>query len=314
MRNAFADELTRLADDDQRVVMLSGDIGFKLFDKFKAKHKGRFFNCGVAEQGMTGMAAGLALCGLRPITYTITPFVTTRCLEQIRIDVCYHRVPVVIAGVGAGLSYASLGATHHALEDIAMLRSLPEMTVVCPADSVETRLALRAAIAWNGPVYLRLGKKGEPDIHGAPPAFAIGQSITVRHGKDICLLGVGTLLPEVLKAAERLAAKGVSAEVVSFHTIKPLDERRLKEAFSKFPLVVTAEEHSRIGGLGGAVAEWLSDHPAPASRLLRLGAGDRFIREAGGQEHARKLFGLDAEGLAASAFAAYEDARSKKTA
>ena len=137
MRNAFADELLTVAERDPRVVFLSGDIGNRLFDKFKAKYPDRFYNCGVAEQNMMGMAAGLAMCGLRPICYTITPFTTTRCLEQIRVDVCYHHVPVIIAGVGAGLCYAELGATHHACEDIAFLRMLPTMSVVCPGDPVE---------------------------------------------------------------------------------------------------------------------------------------------------------------------------------
>ena len=142
MRNAFADEVTRLATEDERVVLLSGDIGNRLFDKYKALAPDRFFNCGVAEQNMTGMAAGLALSGLRPITYTITPFVTTRCLEQIRVDVCYHNVPVVICGVGAGLSYAGLGATHHSNEDVAFLRSLPNMSVMAPGDPAEARSLL----------------------------------------------------------------------------------------------------------------------------------------------------------------------------
>src|SRR5262245_37500104 len=162
MRNAFAAEVTALAGQDERVVLLMGDIGNRLFNDFRDRHPERFFNCGIAEANMTGMAAGMAACGLRPVTYTIAPFVTTRCLEQVRVDVCYHRLPVTIVGVGAGLSYASLGATHQACEDIAFLRALPGMTVVCPADPLEVRLALRAALRHPGPVYLRLGKKGEP--------------------------------------------------------------------------------------------------------------------------------------------------------
>src|ERR1700760_4170007 len=169
MRNAFADELTKIGDDDHRVIMLSGDIGNRLFDAFKDKHPNRFFNCGVAEAKMTGLAAGLAMNGLRPVTYTITPFVTTRCLEQIRVDVCYHDLPVTIVAVGAGLSYASLGVTHHANEDIAFLRALPGMSVVCPGDAHEVRAALRAAVAHDGPVYIRMGKKNEPLVHQDVP-------------------------------------------------------------------------------------------------------------------------------------------------
>lgn len=304
MRNAFASELESIAEKNPNVVFLSGDIGNKLFDKFKAKNPARFYNCGVAEQGMMGVAAGMGLCGLRPIAYTITPFITTRCLEQIRVDVCYHKVPVIIVGVGAGLSYSTLGTTHHACEDISFLRSLPGMSVVCPADPIETRLALRAAVEWKGPVYIRLGKKGEPNIHQTPPPFAIGKAIKVSAGTDVCLLGTGTIMPEVTAAAEKLKAKGVSAEVYSFHTVKPLDEPLLKDVFARFPLVATVEEHSRLGGLGGSVAEWLADYPSRA-RLLRFGTPDEFMRVAGEQDYARKLYGLDAEALAASVLAAH---------
>jgi len=292
MRNAFAATLGQLAAADERVVMLSGDIGNRLFDDFKKRFPNRFFNCGVAEANMVGMAAGLAASGLRPVVYTITPFVTTRVMEQIRVDVCYHNVPVVIVGVGAGLSYAGLGATHHSCEDVAMLRALPNMSVVCPADPVETQLALRAALRHTGPVYLRLGKKGEPVVHQIPPNFVIGRGIVFRAGTDVCLLSTGTVLPEVVGAADALAAKGVSTCVVSFHTVKPLDIALLADAFARFKVVATIEEHSLIGGLGGAVAEWLADQPAQHARLCRIGTPDQFLHEAGEQEYARELFGL----------------------
>ncbi|MBY0522082.1 MAG: hypothetical protein K2R98_01710 [Gemmataceae bacterium] len=300
MRNAFASEITALADADERLVMLSGDIGNRLFDSFKARHPDRFFNCGVAEANMTSMAAGMAACGLRPITYTITPFVTTRCLEQIRVDVCYHELPVTIVGVGAGLSYASLGATHHSCEDIAFLRALPNMAVVCPADPIEVRLALRAAMRHNGPLYLRLGKKGEPSIHRGEPDFAIGRAIVVRPGNTVCLLGTGTILPVVLEAAEELARRGIDAEVVSFHTVKPLDRDKLRQAFAAFSVVATVEEHSVIGGLGGAVAEWLVDEGPQKARLVRFGTRDTFLHESGDQDHARAYFGLTATNIAAT--------------
>lgn len=292
MRNAFATTLTQLAADDERVVMLSGDIGNRLFDEFKRLFPQRFFNCGVAEANMIGVAAGMAASGLRPVAYTITPFVTTRVMEQIRVDVCYNNVPVIIAGVGAGLSYASLGATHHSCEDVAMLRALPNLSVVCPSDPVETGLALRAALKHDGPVYLRLGKKGEPIVHQTSPEFVIGRGIVVREGTDVCLLGTGTVLPDAVRAAETLAARGVSARVVSLHTVKPLDGQLLAEAFARFKLVATIEEHSLIGGLGGAVAEWLADRPAQTVRLCRFGTPDAFMHEAGGQEYAREKFGL----------------------
>jgi transketolase len=294
MRNAFATELTALAGRDERLVLLSGDIGNKLFDEFKARFPARFVNCGVAEANMMSVAAGLALCGLRPVTYTIASFATMRCLEQIRIDACYHNLPIVLAGVGAGLSYAANGATHHSCEDIACLRALPNMTVVCPGDPCEVRLALKAALSRPGPLYLRLGKKGEPQVHERPPDFSIGKGIVLRRGQHVCLVSTGNVLPMVVEAADLLASRGTSAQVVSMHTVKPLDEDLLADVFARFRVVVTVEEHSVVGGLGGSVAEWLADHAPQRARLLRIGTADAFLREAGEQEHARARYGLTA--------------------
>lgn len=298
MRNAFAEEITILACEDERIVLLSGDIGNRLFNEFKARCPRRFFNCGVAEANMMSVAAGMALCGLRPVTYTIVPFLTTRCLEQIRVDVCYQRVPVTIVGVGGGLSYAELGATHHSCEDIAFLRVLPNMTVVCPGDAVEVRLALRACMQHDGPVYVRLGKKGEPVVHRTLPNFTIGKGIVVRTGTDVCLLSTGNVLPIVMAAAVQLEAREVSAQVVSMHTVKPLDVALLAEAFSTFKVVVTIEEHGLLGGFGGSVAEWLADCFPQSACLCRLGTADTFLHESGEQDHARRHFGLTAEHIA----------------
>jgi transketolase len=296
MRNTFASTLTKLARTDQRIVLLSGDIGNKLFDSFKEQCPGRFFNCGVAEANMTSMAAGMALCGLRPVTYTIASFVTVRCLEQIRIDVCYHNLPVIIVGVGAGLSYAELGATHHSCEDIAMMRVLPNMTVVCPGDAVEVRLGLAAAFKHGGPVYIRLGKKNEPIIHGDEPDFQIGKGIIIREGgEEVCFLSTGNVLPVVMEAANILATQGIDAQVVSMHTVKPLDECLLETVFSQFKSVATVEEHSLIGGLGGSVAEWLCNQGSRRAVLLRFGTKDEFIHGAGKQKAARQGVGIDAE-------------------
>jgi transketolase len=294
LRNAFAAELTALAATDRRLVMMVGDIGNRLFDDYKAQFPDRFYNCGVAEANMIGMAAGLAMSGLRPVAYTITPFITSRCFEQIRLDVCYHRQPVVIVGVGSGLSYASLGATHHSCEDIAIMRSLPHMVVVCPGDPLEARAALRAALAQTEPVYIRLGIKGEPIVHGEPIAFELGRGLRVREGRDVCLLVTGNLLPVVREAAELLAADGLSAAVWSVHTVKPLDRTLLEQAFAAYDLVVSVEEHGLIGGFGSAVAEWMADRGPVRAGLLRIGTPDAFLHEAGNQAYARKRLGLTA--------------------
>jgi len=299
MRNAFADELTKLGNEDPRVVMLSGDIGNRLFDKFKDKHPSRFFNCGVAEANMMGVAAGMAMNGLRPVAYTITPFVTTRCLEQIRTDVCYHEAPVTIVAVGAGMAYAGLGPTHHACEDISFLRSIPNMVVICPADAHEVRGALRAAMKQDRPVYIRMGKKGEPVVHPGPVTdFAIGKAITIAQGEDVCLLSTGNMLPEAIEAAHLLKEKGISAEVVSFHTVKPLDEACLRDAFGRFKLVATVEEHSLIGGFGAAVSEWLADTDTARGKFIRFGTPDAFFKKSGEQEYAREMLGLSAHQIA----------------
>ena len=203
MRNAFVQQLEQLAESDDRIVLLMGDIGNRMFDRFKARHPDRFYNCGVAEANMMSVAAGMALCGLRPIVYTIVPFVTTRCLEQIRVDVCYHQAPVIIVGVGGGLSYAGLGTTHHSCEDIAFLRVLPHMKVVCPGDSFEVRAALAEALGQDSPVYLRLGKKGEPVVHDRLPDLEIGKGLTLRRGDEIVILSTGNLLPTAVEVSER---------------------------------------------------------------------------------------------------------------
>jgi transketolase len=298
MRNAFADQITKLAREDERVVLLSGDIGNKLFDNFKKVDERRFYNCGVAEANMMGVAAGMALSGLRPVVYTITPFTTTRCFEQIRVDACYHKAPVIIVGTGSGLSYAELGPTHHSLEDMAILRTLPGMRVMAPCDATELRLALGAALKEDGPVYIRIGKKGEPAIHPQPPELCIGKAIVVRKGSDVALLAAGTIMSEALAAADLLQAQGVSAEVVSFHTIKPLDVAYLAAAGKRFKLLATVEEHGLIGGLGSAVAEWRAAVHQD-TRLMCFGTPDEFMHEVGSQEYARKKFGLTPDNIAA---------------
>ena len=298
MRDAFAKTLTALAKEDPRVVLLSGDIGNRMYNNFKEACPGRFFNCGVAEANMTGVAAGMALCGLRPFTYTITPFVTTRCLEQIRVDVCYHNAPVTIVAVGAGYSYATLGATHHACEDIAFLRALPGMKVICPGDAVEVREAVKAILAQDSPVYLRLGKKGEPVVHTEIPEFEIGKGIVIKEGNDVCLLNTGITLPISLEAGFELGKRGISAKVVNLHTVKPLDDSLLSSVFSTFPVVATVEEHSLIGGLGGAVAEWMADQHPIQSRLCRIGSPDVFRHNTGSQAFVRNQIGLTPQAIA----------------
>ena len=297
MRNAFADEVNNIAKYDSRVILLSGDIGNKLFDKFKINHQNRFLNCGIAEANMMGVAAGLALSGLRPIIYTIAPFTTARCFEQIRIDACYHNVPVIIVGTGSGLSYAELGPTHHSCEDLAILRTLPNINILAPADEVEFRQAMREAIKLKSPTYIRIGKKGEEIIEKKDDSFSIGRSITVREGKDVCLIGTGTIMPEILKAADIISSKNIFARVESCHTVKPLDLEMLSDVAKNYSLIVIAEEHGYIGGLSSAISEWIMIKSIYKPRVLAFGTADEFMHEIGSCEYARKKNGLTADNI-----------------
>lgn len=293
MRNAFAEVVTEIADENQSLIMLAGDIGNRLFNNFKEKHPHRFYNCGVAEAGMTGIAAGLASCGLQPITYTITPFNTLRCLEQIRLDVCYPDLPVIIVGTGSGLSYASLGATHHSMEDICVMRSLPNMHVICPADTVEVKLALTEALLLKRPTYIRLGKKGEPVVHKKTPTFQIGKGITISDGDEIALLGVGNMLSVAMETANLLKEKGLSVRVISMHTVKPLDEELLHELFTNYLTIALIEEHGLAGGAGSAVLEWGSARKMDLRKLHCFGGLDKFLTSCGNQQQARDEIGLN---------------------
>jgi len=314
MRNRFAAEISRLSHDNPKIMLLSGDIGNNLFNTFKEQHGERFLNCGIAEANMMGMAAGLALSGFRPIVYTITPFTTTRCFEQIRVDVCYHHVPVIIVGTGSGLAYAELGPTHHSCEDIAILRALPGMTVFCPADSTELALGLEAALKLDTPVYVRLGKKGEPDLYQNKPDFALGKAITLKEGQDICLISTGTITAVALDAAKKLDEMGISARVESFHTVKPLDKTRLREIFDHYPIVATVEEHNQIGGLYSSVCEWGFEENRTQTRIISFATKDEFLHEVGTQDHARQKYGLTIENISTVLYKQCLDLLNKKTA
>jgi transketolase len=245
---------------------------------------------------MIGVAAGMALSGMRPVVYTITPFTTTRCYEQIRVDLCYHDLPVIIVGTGSGLSYAKLGPTHHSLEDLAIMRALPNMRVLAPCDASELRGLLRAAFKEDSPVYIRIGKKGEPDIYEDIPQVEIGKAFVIKEGTDITILSTGTVMSEALTASEKLLEKGISTEAVSFHTVKPLDRDYLSSAARRFKVIATIEEHGCIGGLGSAIAEFYAGFEN-RPRLLAFSTRDEFMHEIGSQAYARNKYGLTADNL-----------------
>ncbi len=300
MRNAFAQAMTEIAQEREDVCLLTGDIGNRMFDRYKQVAPERFFNCGIAEANMISLAAGMALSGLRPVTYTIAPFTTTRCLEQIRVGVAYHKAPVVIVGTGSGLSYAELGATHHSLEDMAIMRTIPNLNVLAPADSSELVHQLREALDAPHPTYMRIGKKGEPLMHGESTQLGIGKDNLLRHGSDLLLLGVGPILGEALQAADGVAAEGLSVAVCSLGGVKPLDDAFLEAMAQRFTRWLTLEEHGITGGLGSALLEWLAERDDTSIHLKRLGVPDDFLHELGNQSCIRQKLGLDAIGLAQS--------------
>jgi transketolase len=295
VRNTFISELCALAERDERIWLLCGDLGYSVLERFAERFPERYVNVGVAEQNMVGVAAGLALAGKTVFTYSIANFPVMRCLEQIRNDVCYHQLNVTTVAVGGGLAYGTHGYTHHGVEDLAVMRALPHMTVAAPGDPVETRLVARALAAHDGPAYLRLGKGGEPVVHEQPPELALGRSIPLCTGDDVTLIATGAILPEAVRATDLLAAAGIAAGVLSMPFIKPLDEAAVAEAARRCALIVTVEEHSVTGGLGSAVAEVLAGLPERRARLVRRGTtaspslvgSAAYLRAANGLEAAQ---------------------------
>jgi transketolase len=295
MRGAFFQTLMELAGRDNRIWLIVADLGFGVVEPFIHQFPKRFLNVGVAEQNLTGIAAGIALTGKIVFAYSIGNFPTLRCLEQVRNDVCYHGANVKIVAVGGGYSYGSLGMTHHATEDLAVLRALPGITVTAPGDPLEVREATRAIAAHQGPCYLRLGRAGEPTIHSSAVKFQLGKSIQVREGDDITVISTGALLQNAIQVADRLAARGIKVRVLSMHTIKPLDNDAVLAAARETRAIVTLEEHSIIGGLGGAVAECLAESGQLRVPFKRIGLPPSFSAHIGSQEYLRAQSGVSPE-------------------
>lgn len=294
MRDAFIAELLDVARNDPSIMLVVGDLGFGVVDTFARELPWQFLNAGVAEQNMMGMAAGLASTGFTVFVYSIANFPTLRAVEQIRNDVCYHDLDVKVVSVGAGMSYGTLGYTHHAVEDITILRALPNIRVMCPADPHEARAAVGACLEHSGPAYVRLGKNGEPALHGSRPQ-SLSVPLTLRAGNDVVLLGVGAVVGECLAAAELLSADGVSAQVVSCPTVKPLDAAWVAELSGR--LVVTVEEHTRPGGFGSTVLEVVNDCNAQVT-VMRLGTRDDRMSEIGSGDYLRARHGLNGASIA----------------
>lgn len=298
MRTTFLETLCELAATDRRIWLLTGDLGYSVLEPFAQRFPDRYVNVGVAEQNMTGIAAGLARCGKLVFTYSIANFPVIRCLEQIRNDVCYHNGNVKIVAVGGGLAYGAQGYTHHGVEDFAVTRVLPNMVVVAPGDPVETRLATKAITEHVGPCYLRLGKAKEPVVHQSEPSFELGRAIRLQEGRDVTLISTGCMLDTVVKAADELSGTGIAARVLSMPTVCPLDQDAVVESARRTRLVVTVEEHGQ-GGLASSVAEVLAKCRSGAG-FLPLRLGREAIHVAGNQDFLRSRQGLSVDGVVAA--------------
>ncbi|MFF5296399.1 transketolase family protein [Paractinoplanes globisporus] len=299
MRNRFFAELAAAAVANPDIVLITADIGFGAVEEFVSRCPDQFVNAGVAEQNMTGLATGMALAGARVFTYSIANFPTLRCLEQIRNDVAYHHADVTVVAVGGGLAYGALGMSHHATEDLAIMRSIPGLAVAAPGDAVETSAVMGELLANGGPAYLRLGKSGEPDVHPRQMRLCRGESIPIRSGGgQLAVFSTGAILDATLKAADLLAQAGVRADVRSFPWLDPLDTVAVQDAANRYDTIVTVEEHSITGGLGSAVAEILAELPGSAP-LIRVALPARFSSLVGDQDHLRRAHGLDPAAISA---------------
>ena len=303
-REGYARALIELGQQHDDVFVLDADCAKSNYtNRFRDEFPDRFFNMGIAECDIVGTAAGMAALGKVPFANAYANFLTGRGYDQVRISVAYSGRNVKIVGHNAGTSAAQEGATHLPLEDIGLMRAIPDMTVIVPADSCEMEKAVRAAYEFDGPVYLRVGKLKVPDVTTADTPFEIGKAIRFREGSDVTLISTGNMLFETLKAAEILAEKGVSAEVLHMHTVKPIDSEAIAESARKTGAVVTVEEHSILNGLGSAVAETLCEkYPVP---LRRVGTKDVFGL-SGTMDELMDYFGLRAEPIAATALEAIQ--------
>ena len=295
MRKTFVKTLLELGESHPELMVVTADLGYSVFEPFMAKMPSQYLNVGIAEADMIGISAGLATCGKRPIAYSITPFISIRALEQVRMDVCYHELPVLLIGTGAGLCYGTLGPTHHGTEDIALMRAMPNMTVLAPCDPYELEHLLRQAFEAKKPAYMRIGRSVEPAVYGEKkPKIRIGKgSLVAEYGNDFAIIACGNMVWTGLQALELLKKQGLNGTLVSMHTIKPLDSELVLHLAGQMPLV-SLEEHTLIGGLGSAIAELLADSQAP-QKLLRIGLPDAFQKKVGTHDYLRKVNGLDPE-------------------
>ena len=293
MRNAFVKTLVELAKENKNIELITGDLGFGVLKPFWEQCPNQFTNAGIAEQNMTSLAAGMALSGKIVFTYSIGNFPTLRCLEQIRNDCAYHNANVKIVCVGGGFAYGSLGMSHQATEDLAILRALPDVAVFAPGDLVEAEEVTKAIVNYPGTCYLRLGRGGEKRIHDKIENFQIGKAIKIKDGKDIAIFSTGAIFDEVIDAYNELLKYGLNPIVYTFPTVKPLDRETVVECAKKCAHIFTIEEHNILGGFGSAVSEIIAGIDGEKAIVQMIGLNDEYSIKVGSQKYLRKEYGLD---------------------
>lgn len=298
MRDTFVRTLIEIAMADKDVHLLTGDLGFGVLKPYWEQLPEQFTNVGIAEQNMTGIAAGLALSGKKIFTYSIGNFPTLRCLEQIRNDCAYHDANVKIVCVGGGFVYGPLGISHHATEDLAVMRALPSMVVMAPGDLTEAAACTRAIYEHSGTCYLRLGRGGEMKIHESIPDFKIGKAIQIKEGERMVIFSTGGIFDEALGAVGLLNDKGFYPALYTFPTVKPIDRELIEECAKRYELIVTVEEHTVVGGFGSAVSEVLSELRGTRAVQMKIGLNDTYSCIVGTQKYLRNEYGMSADKIA----------------
>lgn len=291
MRTTFVKTLIDLARKDERIFLLTPDMGYSVLEPFRDEFPDRFLNTGIAEQNTIGVAAGLALTGKIVYVYSIIPFVTMRCFEQVRLDLAYNETNVKLVGIGAGMTYGSLGPSHHGIEDIAIMRAIPNMTVLCPGDPIETSELIKRSYENEGPMYIRLGKNGEPNIHSEGTRVEIGKSIQITDGKDLALISTSNTLELAKQWVDEWKEDGISVQLISMPSMKPFDKTCIDELIAKKIPIFTIEEHNIIGGLGSAVAEIIAES-GQSTNFKRIGINDTFSHYVGDHNYQREKFKL----------------------
>ena len=297
MRKSFFNELLKIALKDTNLYVLTGDLGFRLLDEFRLNCPGRFFNVGVAESNMIGIAAGLSLSGKNVYCYSIIPFLLMRAYEQIRLDIAYHNLNVKLIGAGGGFSYGLEGFTHFGIEDLSLMRSLPNMNVVVPCDNEEAKILADLSYEYPYPLYIRIGRTGEPTIHSSKPNFEIGKGIILSEGKDILICAIGSMVYESIKAVDILKKHNISATLTNIHTLKPIDTELINDFSRSHKAIFTIEEHSIIGGLGSAVAEVLAESSYKGF-FHRIGIPEKLGNYVGNADYLKEKYGLTAGRIA----------------